>query len=101
MTKYMLLAVLMMMVTAPSRILPIFLLGDRKLPPFLEAFLGCIPYAALGALIFPDVLYASGDIKSSAAGALAALVLSWLGRDLLIVLLGGIAAAYLTSFLAL
>lgn len=101
MTRYMLLAVLMMLVTAPSRILPIFLLSDRKLPPFLEAFLGYIPYAALGALIFPDVLSATGDFASSAAGALTALFLGWLGKDLLVVLLGGIAAAYLVSLIAL
>lgn len=101
MTRYALLAVLMMLVTAPSRILPIFFLGDRKLPPFLEAFLSYIPYAALGALIFPDTLTATGDFGSSATGALAALVLSWLGRGPLVVLLGGIGAAYLASLFGL
>lgn len=97
MTKYMLLAVLMMLVTAPSRILPIFFLGGRRLPPFVEAFLGYIPYAALGALVFPDVLTATGDIKSSAAGAVVAFALGWLGQGPLIVLLGGIIAAYLAG----
>lgn len=97
MTKYMLLAVLMMLVTAPSRILPIFFLGDRKLPSFVEEFLGYIPYAALGALVFPDVLTATGDIKSSAAGAVVAFTLGWLGRGPLVVLLGGILAAYLVG----
>lgn len=97
MTKYILLAILMMLVTAPSRILPIFFLGGKKLPPFVEAFLDCIPYAALGALIFPGVLTATGDIKSSAAGALAALALGLLGRGPLVVLLGGIIAAYLAG----
>lgn len=96
-TKYLLLAVLMMLATAPSRILPIFFLGERKLPAFIEAFLGYIPYAALGALIFPDILTATGDFKNSAAGALAAFVLGWLGRGPLIVLLGGIIAAYLAG----
>lgn len=97
MTRYMLLAVLMMLVTAPSRILPILFLGGKKLPPFVEAFLDCIPYAALGALIFPGVLTATGEIKSSVAGALAALTLGLLGRGPLVVLLGGIIAAYLTG----
>lgn len=97
MTKYMVLAVLMMLVTVPSRILPIIFLGERDLPPFMEAFLGYIPYAALGALIFPDILTATGDIRSSAAGALAAFALGWLGKGPLIVLLGGILAAYLVG----
>lgn len=95
--KYLLLAVLMMLVTAPSRILPIFFLGERRLPAFIEAFLGYIPYAALGALIFPDILTATGDFRSSAAGALTAFVLGWLGRGPLTVLLGGIIAAYLAG----
>lgn len=97
MTKYMVLAILMMLVTVPSRILPIIFLGERRLPPFAEAFLGYIPYAALGALVFPDVLTATGDIKSSAAGALVALTLGWLGKGPLIVLFGGILAAYLAG----
>lgn len=95
MTKFILLSVLMMLVTVPSRVLPIFFLGDRTLPPFLEAFLGYIPYAALGALIFPDVLSATGDITSSAAGAVTAFALGWLGNGPLTVLCGGILAAYL------
>lgn len=95
MTEYMLLSVLIMLVTAPSRILPILFLGGRKLPPFFEAFLGYIPYAALGALIFPDVLTATGDILSSTAGAAAAIALGWSGRGPLTVLCGGIIAAYL------
>lgn len=95
MTRLMLLSVLMMMVTVPSRVLPIFFLGGKRLSPFVEAFLGCIPYAALGALIFPGVLNATGDFRSSAAGALAALALGWLGRGPLVVLLGGISAAYI------
>lgn len=97
MTRYMLLAVLMMLATAPSRILPILFLGGKKLPPFAEAFLDCIPYAALGALVFPGVLTATGDIRSSAAGALTALALGLLGRGPLVVLLGGIIAAYLAG----
>lgn len=97
MTKYMVLAVLMMLVTLPSRILPIIFLGERRLPPFVEAFLGYIPYAALGALIFPDVLSATGDIKSSTAGALVAFALGWIGQGPLIVLFGGILAAYLVG----
>lgn len=95
--KYLLLAVLMMLVTVPSRILPIFFLENRKLPIFIEAFLGYIPYAALGAMIFPGILTATGDFKSSAAGTLAAFALGWLGKGPLIVLLGGILAAYLAG----
>ncbi|MDL2298119.1 AzlD domain-containing protein [Synergistaceae bacterium OttesenSCG-928-D05] len=91
--------VCMMLVTAPSRILPLFFLGDRKLPPFVESLLHYIPFAVLGALIFPDVLAATGDLKSSLSGAIVAFALGWLGQGPLVVLAGGIAGAFLASFL--
>ena len=49
MTRMMVISLLMMCVTAPSRILPVFFLGDRKLPSFAESLLHYIPYAVLGA----------------------------------------------------
>lgn len=99
MTKVMILSVLMMCVTAPSRILPLFFLGERKMSPFVESLLHYIPFAVLGALIFPDVLTATGDVKTSVAGAVTALMLGWFGRGPLVVLAGGIAAAYLATLL--
>jgi len=97
MTKVMVLSVLMMCVTAPSRILPVFFLGERKLPAFAESLLHYIPFAILGALIFPDILYASGNIYCSAAGAAAAFILAWTGRGILVVLAGGIFATFIVS----
>jgi branched-subunit amino acid transport protein len=98
MTRMMVISLLMMCVTAPSRILPVFFLGDRKLPSFAESLLHYIPYAVLGALIFPDVLTATGSIYSSAAGAVTAIILGWFGRGILVVLVGGIFATYITIF---
>lgn len=99
MTKIMVLSVLMMCATLPSRALPLFFLGERKMPPFVESILHYVPFAVLGSLIFPDVLTATGDIQSSAAGALTALLLGWFGRGPLVVLGGGILAAYVVSML--
>lgn len=87
----------MMLVTASSRILPAFFLQGRKLPPFLEAFLHYVPFAVLGSLIFPDVLTGTATVASSAAGALAAAVLAWFGRGILVVITGGILAAFFVS----
>lgn len=96
MNRY-LLIFMMALMTAPSRILPAFFLSGRKLPESVETFLNYIPYAVLGALIFPDVLTATGDLKSSAAGAAAALALGLWGRGPLTVLAGAIAAAFAVS----
>ena len=97
MTKVMVLSILMMCVTAPSRILPAFLLSDRKLPRFVESFLHYIPFAILGALIFPDVLHATGSAYSSAAGAMAALLLGLSGRGIIVILTGAIASAFIAA----
>lgn len=97
MTATMILALLMMAVTLPSRVLPSFFLGGKKLPPLAEALFGYIPYAILGALIFPDVITSTGNILTSTAGAAVALILSWLGMKPLTVLAGGIAATFLVG----
>ena len=91
------LSLLMMLVTASSRILPIFFLNGKKLPPFAESFLYYVPFAILGALIFPDVLTATGNSVGSAAGAITSLILAWLGKGILVVLFGGIFAAFITA----
>ena len=92
---------MMMLVTASSRILPIFFLKGRKLPPFAESFLYYVPFAVLGALIFPDILTSTGSAESSAVGTAAALILAWCGKGILTVLLGGIFAAFLAAQFAL
>ncbi len=95
------LSLMMMLVTASSRILPIFFLRGRSLPPFAESFLHYVPFAVLGALIFPDVLTSTGNAVSSAVGTAAALILAWFGKGILTVLLGGIFAAFLAAQFAL
>lgn len=97
MSKIVVLSILMMLVTAPSRILPAFLLSERKLSPFIESFLHYVPYAILGSLIFPDILYSAGNIYSSISGAIIAALLAWFGKSTLTVLMGAIAAAFIIS----
>ena len=99
MTKIIFLSVLIMLVSAPSRILPIFFLADKKLPTFANSFLYYVPYAVLGALIFPDVLTSAGSMLSSCVGTTAALILAWSGQNIIIVLVGGILAAYLSQLI--
>ena len=60
--------IMMMLATAPSRVLPPFLLAGRKLPPLVSAVLGYMPFAVIGSITFPDCLFATGGFYSSAAG---------------------------------
>lgn len=99
MNKLLLVVIAMALVTYLPRLIPLLLLGNQKLPRFLSTFLQFVPYAVLAALIFPGVLSSTGDISSSAAGALASFVLSWLRFNIMLVVLGGIGVALLASWL--
>jgi len=89
----------MALVTYIPRMLPLVLLRHAGLPPFIKRFMVFIPYAALGALIFPSVLSSTGRIETALAGCIAAILLSWLEVNLVFVISGGIMAALLTSLL--
>lgn len=48
-------------VTYIPRLIPFLMLSDRKIPARVDAFLKCIPVAAIGALIIPGVFNATPD----------------------------------------
>lgn len=98
MLKYIILIFAMGLVTYIPRMIPMVLLNGVKLPPRLKNFLGFIPFAALGALIFPGVLSSTGDISSAVFGLSAAIILSLAKLNVMIVVAGGIAAVYLYQF---
>lgn len=95
MLKYILLVIGMGLVTYIPRMLPMVLLNGVKLPNRLRTFLSLIPYAALGALIFPGILSSTGNIASAAFGMAAAIALSLAKLNIMFVVTGGIAAVYL------
>ena len=64
----------------------------------LRSFLYYVPYAALGAMTFPGILYSTGDLSLAIAGMSVALLLSFYGKGLLPVAVGAIAAVYAIQF---
>ncbi len=99
MNKLLLVVAAMALVTYLPRLIPLLLLGEQKLPPFISTFLQFVPYAVLAALIFPGVLSSTGDTASSVAGALASFILAWMRFNIMLVVLGGIGVALLASYL--
>lgn len=91
--------IFMAAVTYIPRLLPMVLLKDMKLPPYLKVFLQFIPFAALGALIFPGILTSTGNISSAIAGGILAIILSFFKANIMIVVLGGIFGAYMWMML--
>ena len=79
--------------------LPFVLFKGKQLPPFIQGVLRNVPYATLGALIFPGVLLIQEDVWYGVLGACAAFLVAFLGANVIIVVLGSIAVLTLYSFL--
>ena len=76
---------MMAVVTYLIRMLPLTIFRRPIRSRFVQSFLTYIPFAVLGAMTFPDVLYSTGDLRSAAAGVVAAVILAWRGKSLLTV----------------
>ena len=74
------------------RMLPMTLFRRPIRSRFMQGFLTYIPYAVLGAMTFPDVMYSTGDMRTAAVGVVVAVVLAWRGKSLLTVALAACAA---------
>jgi branched-subunit amino acid transport protein len=78
-------------VTYIPRLIPFVLFKGKEMPPFIQGVLKNIPYATLGALIFPGILLIQDDITYGLLGAAVAFLLAFLGANVIVVVLGTIA----------
>lgn len=91
----------MAVVTYIPRMLPMVLLQNLRLQPYIKRFLSFIPFAALGALIFPEILFSTESIPSSIVGASLAVLLAFYTKNLIIIVLSGILGSFFYQFLFL
>ena len=82
----------MAVVTYLIRMLPLTAFRRPIRSRFFQSFLTYIPYAVLGAMTFPEVLYSTGDLRTAAVGVAVAVVLAWRGKGLLEVAVAACAA---------
>ncbi|WP_153732013.1 AzlD domain-containing protein [Sporosarcina obsidiansis] len=88
----------MAVVTYLPRMIPLTFLDGKELPPVVSGVLRNIPYAVLGALIFPAILHIQdGHILFGIIGAVTAFVLSFIGLDVMFVVIGTIAVLAIYS----
>ncbi len=80
----------MTIVTYLPRLLPLYFFSSDRLNPFLKRVLYFIPYAVLGALIFPAILYSTDQLYSALFGAAIAIVIAYFELNLFLVVLGGV-----------
>lgn len=89
-------------VTYLIRMLPLTVFRREIKSVFVRSFLHYVPYAVLGAMTFPDVLYSTGSLWTALAGLAVAIVMAWRGRSLLTVAIGAclaVAAAQACQFI--
>lgn len=92
------LVIMMALVTYIPRMIPMVMLQKLTLPPFVSRFLRFVPFAALGALIFPGILTSTGpDIMPALAGSIISVALAILNANLMLVVIGGIIGAFVGS----
>lgn len=84
-------------VTYLIRMLPLAVFQKKIKNRFIRSFLFYIPYAVLGAMTFPAILYATGSMYSAIAGFVVALLLAFLEKSLLTVALCSCAAVFLVE----
>lgn len=89
----------MAVVTYLPRLLPMILISTDQLPPFLKRFFDFVPYAVLTTLIFPELLFSTARPASAVAGGLIAFGLAYCGKNLFLVVVGGIGGVFLWELL--
>ncbi|MGF9976279.1 AzlD domain-containing protein [Viridibacillus arvi] len=82
----------MALVTYIPRAIPLTFLEGKELPPIISGVLQNIPYAILGAMIFPAILLIKeGDILFGLVGTVTAFAIALAGANVIIVVIGSIA----------
>lgn len=86
-----LLAVLFMaLVTYIPRVFPLLAFNRKIESKFINSFLYYMPFAVLGSMTFPSILFSTGNIYYSLAGTLTALILAYLEKGLMKVAIGSV-----------
>lgn len=87
-------------VTYIPRLLPFLMLSGRKIPKRVDAFLKCIPVAAIGALIIPGVFDATPSMPAAGiAGIVFALLIGLWRGGIILPVLGSVVVTYLVILL--
>lgn len=86
-------------VTWLTRAVPLMLVRGRIKSRFIRSLLFYLPYAVLGAMTFPAIIYATASTVSAAAGAVIALILAYFRQSLLVVAVAATSTVLLAEWL--
>ncbi|WP_377891341.1 AzlD domain-containing protein [Alkalihalobacillus sp. R86527] len=82
----------MAVVTYIPRMIPLVFFNSDYIHPALQNILKNVPFAILGALIFPGILTIHEDIKFGLIGAMVAFVTAYFGANLIVVVMTSVGA---------
>jgi branched-subunit amino acid transport protein len=91
--------IIMALVTYIIRVVPLVIFQGEIKSRFLKSFLSYVPYAVLGAMTFPSILYSTKYMYSAIAGLIIALLVAYFNKSLLKVAISGIATVYIVELL--
>ena len=81
------------------RVIPFAAVRGKIKSRFINSVLYYIPYAVLSAMTFPAIFFATGDVISSSAGTVIALVMAYFNLPLIVVALSSSLGAFLTTLI--
>ncbi|MET3696333.1 branched-subunit amino acid transport protein [Bacillus oleivorans] len=84
-------------VTYIPRMLPFVLIRGKELPPFIQGVLKNVPYATLGALIFPAIFFIQEELWFGVVGAISAFAIAFIGVNVIVVVIGTVAVLSIFS----
>ena len=84
-------------VTYIPRMLPFVLIRGKELPPFVQGVLKNVPYATLGALIFPAIFFIQEELWFGVAGSITAFAIAFAGVNVIVVVIGTVAVLSIFS----
>ncbi|WP_138419808.1 AzlD domain-containing protein [Aquibacillus sediminis] len=88
----------MALVTMIPRVLPAYIVDKVHFPNWVNKWLNAIPYAALGALIFPGILSVKPEQPMvGILGGVVAIILALFGLNVILVVLGAIITVFITT----
>ena len=96
-TRLFLCVLLMAAASYLPRVVPIAVFRKKNRNPYVQSFLSYMPYAVLGAMTFPDILYSTSSMLSALAGLAVALLLSYFEKGLMPAALGATAAVFIVE----
>lgn len=86
----------MSIATMLPRLIPVLIIERLKIKGWLNRWLQAVPYAALGALIFPGILYVEESaLHIGLIGGVVATILAYLNLNVIFVVIGAVLTVFL------